>query len=151
MLIVDLPTIAPSFSNSTHRYMGASSGDLRLEQSFSVDGVIDSPPDSGGPSPDDDDGSLGMHFVCYLFLCPELPIYHDVYFIMMFILSCPVSSVKMCEEFLGTGCSNWWDITISSFDGGQGNCMQFYSTEPECKVISITVILTTLQLTTYIY
>ncbi len=109
--------------------MGASSGDLRLEQSFSVDGDIDSPPDSGGPSPDDDDGGLGMHFVCYLFLCPELPINHDAYFI-----SYTVSSVKVFEEFLGTGCSNWSDITISSFDVGQGNCMQFCSTEPECKV-----------------
>jgi hypothetical protein len=62
--------------------VGASSGDLRLEQSFSVDGDIDSPPDAGGPSPDDDDGGLGKQR--HLFESAHISILFPMFYLLSY-------------------------------------------------------------------
>jgi beta-glucosidase len=85
-------------------HAGASSGDFRVETAFSVDGDIDSPPDSTPPVPDDDDG--------------------DIVF----------------EEYQGTGCSNWWDITLIEYEPGQGNCASFCILEPQCQAYNVGVL-----------
>jgi len=92
-------------SGDFNLFVGASSGDLRLETTFSIDGDIDTPPDTGAPLPgDDDDGSIDF------------------------------------KLFEGTGCANWADITIATYEPGQGNCAAFCLGEPLCKAYNTGVL-----------
>jgi beta-glucosidase len=86
-------------------FVGASSGDLRLEATFGINGDIVAPPDTENPLPGDDDDDSDIVF----------------------------------EEFLGTGCSNWQDITITQYEPGQGNCAAFCISEPLCKAYNVGV------------
>jgi beta-glucosidase len=43
------------------------------------------------------------------------------------------------EEFPGTGCVNWEDITISSEPVGQGNCQSFCAVEEACAAYNVGV------------